>query len=69
MPLMFCAFVFNLYATTEVQITRSLYLDLIKNVILNTIYEPAAYKETGSHWPQVAHTMIGKKEWRIFSSA
>ena len=51
-----------------VQAARNLYLDLIKNTILNTIYEPAAYKEDnaswqtyGNCWPNTAHTMIGKK--------
>lgn len=43
------------------QFLRNLYLDLIKNTILNTIYEPAAYKEGGNQWPNMAHSMIGKK--------
>jgi hypothetical protein len=51
----------SLVATNELQTVRALYLDLIKNVILNTIYEPDTSKENGSHWPKVAHTMIGKK--------
>lgn len=47
---------------------QSLYLDLIKKCLLNTIYEDKSflidlynptYREQGRDWPTVAHTMIG----------
>jgi hypothetical protein len=45
----------------------SLYLDLMKECLLNLIYEDAAYhgpfnvslREQGRDWPSLAHTMIG----------
>lgn len=46
---------------TDLSTVRNLYLDLIKKTILNTIYEPAYFKENGSQWPNIAHSMIGKK--------
>ncbi|GGS57789.1 methyltransferase MtfB [Actinokineospora fastidiosa] len=53
--------------------TRDLYIDLLKRVIANTIYEDPAIpnpvfdrtefnawaRSTGSDWPSVAHTMVG----------
>lgn len=51
----------NIRAKNDLHTARDLYLDLIKNTILNTIYEPEAFKENGAKWPKVAHTMIGKK--------
>lgn len=69
-PLLLLTFAQITFCTTHdpVQAARYLYLDLIKNTLLNTIYEPAAYKEDnaswqtyGNCWPKTAHTMIGKK--------
>ena len=45
----------------QIRILRSLYLELMKNTILNMIYEPELYKEDGGAWPKIAHSMIGKK--------
>lgn len=47
--------------TNDLQNARDLYINLIKDIILNTIYEPGAYKETGAQWPNLAHSMIGRK--------
>ena len=53
--------------------TAALYLDLMKKILINTIYEdpnggpwqPPAYartlRENGQDWPVAAHTMIGLK--------
>jgi hypothetical protein len=54
--------------------TRELYLDLMKRVLVNTIYEDAPIKAfdyggvaedslrlVGQDWPSVAHTMVGLK--------
>lgn len=54
-------------------LTRDLYLDLLKRIIANTVYEDPAIpnpvfdrqeynswaRSTGSDWPSVAHTMVG----------
>ena len=45
----------------DVECVRSLYLDMIKKTILNTVYEPDPAKEEGYVWPKTAHTMIGMK--------
>ena len=53
--------------------TAALYLDLMKRILTNTIYEdpnisprqPPSYvrqlRENGEDWPLIAHTMIGMK--------
>lgn len=53
--------------------TAALYLDLMKRILTNTIYEdpnisprqPSSYvkqiRENGQDWPLIAHTMIGMK--------
>ena len=46
---------------TQLKMLQTLYLEQIKRTILNTIYEPASFKEDGSAWPNKAHSMIGKK--------
>lgn len=55
--------------TFNENITRKLYLDLVKKVVANTIYEDASYsgpydahaREIGYDHPRIAHTMIGMK--------
>lgn len=49
------------FGNQELQRARYLYIEMLKKTILNTIYEPATFKEDGSQWPKIAHTMIGKK--------
>jgi O-methyltransferase len=61
------------------QLQRELYLDLLENVIINSIYEdPAlawpgqaqgrpfepATRSQGKDWPSVAHSMVGKQRLR-----
>lgn len=41
--------------------TRDLYIDLVKKVVANTIYENTESREVGGDWPTTAHTMIGIK--------
>ncbi len=55
-------------------VSRELYLDLLKRILVNVIYEDPAIpnpvfereeysrwaRDTGSDWPSVAHTMVGK---------
>lgn len=51
----------NISIASDLQTARTLYLDLLKNALLNTIYEPEAFKENGANWPKTAHSMIGRK--------
>lgn len=51
----------SLIAEGQLQEVRNLYLDLVKKVVLNTIYEPMIAKENGTEWPNIAHSMIGAK--------
>lgn len=55
------AFTFGVYGSNSIESMRSLYLELMKKTLLNTIYEPAGFKEVGTEWPKYAHSMIGKK--------
>lgn len=65
-------FIALILAITSINInalqTESLYLDLIKKCLLNTIYEDISfhlnkytpeYRKEGRDWPTIAHTMIG----------
>ena len=58
--------------------TKELYLDLIRNCLLNTIYEDpdightefsSSLRENGLAWPSKAHTMIGNRRMRNIQNA
>jgi hypothetical protein len=66
--------VFNIFSSEN--INRSLYLDLMKKCLINSIYQDPSVnyfnqsstnnynqelRETGRDWPSIAHTMIGLK--------
>jgi hypothetical protein len=66
--LIFIFLVFNSFAS-EI-INRDLYLDLMKKILINSIYQDPTWdlvpyakqiRENGSDWPSIAHTMVGLK--------